>query len=575
MNLRFEGKFDEASALYESLHARAPRDAHVLYESGLCLLSMGKTADAEARFRESVEIAPQAPPAHVMLGLALKTRGRLHDAIAAFDRALEFDPQYFQAWMERGLAFGALDRVNDAIASFDKAIAIEPTSLTAIGHRGDALRRAGQIDQALACFDHVLTSDPDDTVALLGRGAALSNVRRNAEALECIEPVLSLQPHNVHALNNRGNVLVNLHRYEEAIQSFERVLELDPTYIAAWINIANVLATLNRYDDAKAASDRALTLGPESPAAHWNAALIDLRAGRYDSGWERYEVRWLMTGFGAPKHRNIKQWLGKDDLKGKRIVLWHEQGLGDTIQFCRYAIMVAALGASVVLEVQPALKPLIAESFKGVAQVIGTGEAGPFCDYSTSLMSLPLAFETRAESIPFAPRYLKANPARVQAWSERLGPSQGKLRIGLACTGNPKHKGDLERSIDLGMLASISRYGELYIVQKDARQGDRATLAARPEIVHFGDALTDFGETAALVENLDVVISVDTSLAHLAGALGKPVWILLPTHADWRWQLERDDSPWYPSARLFRQRTAGAWDEVVARVCEALEGLKR
>ncbi|HTJ91836.1 MAG TPA: tetratricopeptide repeat-containing glycosyltransferase family protein [Pararobbsia sp.] len=574
LRLEAQGEFAQALELYDTMLTRQPLDAPVLYQSGLCLLSMALPERAADRLRESVAVEPHAPPAHVMLGVTLKALGRLHESIACMDRAIEVDPRCFSAWVERGVTQIALERPHDALSSFDKAIAIEPASLSAISYRGEALRLVDQIDQALACFDHVLAVDADHVISLLGRAATLSQARRNAEALEYLERALSIDPANMHALNNRGNVFVSLHRYEDALTSFEQALTINNGLVAAWINLANTLEALGRHDEAKAASDRALALGPESPAAHWNAALLDLRAGRYETGWERYQVRWLMSRFGTPRHRHLTLWLGKDDLRGKRIVLWQEQGFGDTIQFCRYAIMVAALGAAVVLEVQPALKRLIAESFKGIAHVVGSDEAVPACDFATPLMSLPLAFETTANTIPFLPRYLKTDPARVQSWAARLGPSRGKLRIGLACAGNPKHKGDLDRSIDLGVLASLTEVGDLFIVQKDMRAGDHATLAAHPEIVHFDDALTDFAETAALVDNLDLVISVDTSLAHLAGALGKPVWILLPALADWRWQRDRDDSPWYPSARLFRQRIGEGWGEVIDRVRGALAALE-
>lgn len=570
LRLHMAGEVGRANTLYDAILARTPRNADVLHLSGLCLLTAGEPARAADRLRESVDIAPHQPAAHVGLGRALKALGQIDEAMACFDRAMSADPRYFAAWMERGIALVELDRVHEGLADFDRAIALEPTNPGALSNRGDALRRLRRFDESLACFDHALAIDPVNIDVLLNRSAALRDARRNAEALECVERILSVDPDNVPALNNQGNAQVNLRRYQEAVRSFERAIELDPGFIAAWINLANALVTLGRHDDAKAASDHALSLAPNSPAAHWNAALLDLRAGRYATGWERYQVRWLMSGFGSRRHTHLPLWLGKEDLRGKRIVLWQEQGLGDTIQFCRYAIMVASLGAAVVLEVQPSLKALMAQSLRGIAQVIATGEPGPHCDFATPLMSLPLAFETDANTIPFAPSYLRADEARVRVWAERLGPANGRCRIGLAYTGNPKHKGDAERSLDLGMLASLTSEADFCVVQKDARPGDQATLDAHPEIRHFGSMLGDFSETAALVANLDLVISVDTSLAHLAGALGKPVWILLPKHADWRWQLERDDSPWYPSAKLFRQRKAGGWDDVVTRVREAL-----
>ena len=571
LRLHMAGEIEQALALYEAILAESPDDANVMQLSGLCLIQMGQAERAAERLRASLGIDPHQPSVHVKLGMALKVLGQFDDALDCFDRALAADPRHFDAWMERGIVLVMLERPREALGCFDHAIAVVPTNVGALSNRGDTLRRLSRYEEAFACFDHALAIDPLNIDVLLNRSVTLRETRRNAESLECLQRILSIDPVNVPALNNRGNALVNLRRHEQAVQSFERVLKLDPVFVPAWINLANVLTTLGRHDEARAASDHAISLAPHSPAAHWNAALLDLRAGRFDTGWQRYEVRWKMAKFSTRRYQHLPTWLGKEDLRGKRIVLWQEQGLGDTLQFCRYAIMVAALGATVVLEVQASLKSLIAYSFQGIAHVITAHERAPECDYATPFMSLPLAFSTTANSIPFAPSYLKADPARVSQWRDTLGARTRKLRVGLAYTGNPRHRGDLDRSIDLGALASLERYAELIVVQKDARPGDQPTLAAHPAIRHFGPMLTDFSDTAALVANLDLVISVDTSLSHLAGALGKPVWVLLPAHGDWRWLRDRDDSPWYPTARLFRQRTNGDWDDVVQRVEQALE----
>ncbi|WP_158602038.1 tetratricopeptide repeat protein [Pararobbsia silviterrae] len=573
LRLHTQGDFDAAQVRYDALLARQPDHLEAAQLSGLCLLTAGHAERAAARFRRAIELDPRRPIAHVKLGLALKMLGQVEDALIAFDRALAIDPRYFEAWMERGITQAALDRPVNALACFDHAISIEPAHPGAMSNRGDTLRRLGRIEEALACFDHALAIDPGNVDVLLNRSTALRDARRNLEALDCVERILAIDPSNTAALNNQGNARVNLRRYDDAIESFTRAIDLDPGFAGAWINLANTLVTIGRHDEARVASDRALALAPNWPSALWNAGLHDLRTGRYATGWERYEARWQMSGFSLRRYKDIPLWLGKEDLRGKRILLWHEQGLGDTIHFCRYAIMVAALGARVVLEVQASLKTLIASSFKGMIDVVAHGDRVPSFDFATPLMSLPLAFATTASTIPFAPSYLKADPVRIEAWRARLGPMRARRRIGIACAGNPKHKGDAHRSVDLGLLVPLAQYGELIIVQKDRRRGDQATLDAHPGIVNVGPSLGDFSDTAALVAQLDLVISVDTSLAHLAGALGKPVWVLLPPHSDWRWELGRDDNPWYPSARLFRQRTVGAWGELVTRVCDALAAL--
>jgi hypothetical protein len=277
-----------------------------------------------------------------------------------------------------------------------------------------------------------------------------------------------------------------------------------------------------------------------------------------------------MPGFESRRHAHLPAWLGAVDIRGKRVLLWHEQGLGDTLQFCRYAVMVAALGALVVCEVQPSLKSLLATSLRHVALVVATGEPVPPCDYATPLMSLPLAFGTDSGSIPYAPAYLGADPARVAAWEKQLAPRRHPLRIGLTLSGNRAHKRDRTRSLEASRLAPLAGMADCLIVQKELREADASFLARSSDMRHVGDELGDFGDTAALIANLDLVISVDTSVAHLAAAMGKPVWLLLAVDADWRWQMERQDSPWYPTMRLFRQTEAGDWGELIERLALAL-----
>jgi hypothetical protein len=332
-------------------------------------------------------------------------------------------------------------------------------------------------------------------------------------------------------------------------------------------NRGNALQDLMRHDEALASLARAVALKPDYASAYWNESLTRLLQGDFEAGWKLYEWRWRMDSPNWPA--GIPQWLGEERLNGKTIVLHAEQGLGDAIQFCRYAKLVAARGATVLLQVRPALTALL-RNLEGVSRVTAGGERLPPHDFHCPLLSLPLAFKTRLETIPADVPYLFADPQRATRWRRRLGDAPSP-RTGLVWAGSMTHKNDRNRSLPLLRLLEALPAGiRCYSLQKELRDGDRELLRQRPEIVHLGDDLADLTDTAALLSELDLVISADTSVVHLAGAMGKPVWVLLPFAPDWRWLLDRDDSPWYPTARLFRQTAIGDWAGVLSRVSDEL-----
>jgi hypothetical protein len=400
---------------------------------------------------------------------------------------------------------------------------------------------------------------------------------RQVEALESLERALALRPDHADALNNRGNTLDALDRLEEALASFDQAVLLKPGYAEAWNNRGNTLRRLNRLSDALASADRAVALSPDYADAHWNRGLTLLLGGDLVPGWAEYEWRFTIPSLGhqpRPFTHGSTRWRGEQDLAGKTILVYAEQGLGDTIQFCRYTSLLAARGARVVLEVQRPLRNLLA-GLTGVEDLLTVGEQLPAFDLYCPLLSLPMAFKTDISTIPAPHRYLAADSAGVQLWRGRLAGFRNESisrRVGLVWAGNPNLGQDRHRSIPLESLLCISRPGVQFCsLQKELRAGDREILAEHPEVLHFGDELGDFSDTAALIENLDLVISVDTAVAHLAGALGKPVWILHRVSPDFRWLLGREDSPWYPSARLFRQTRSGEWADVVDELSSALQ----
>ena len=606
--LHQQEKLDQAAAIYKQILRGQPAHPDALLFLGHLHLQRGQAPLAAEVLGKAVAVNPQHPVAQFNLGTALFRMLRYADAIARFDAAIRLKPDYAEAFNNRGSAQQNLDRHEDAIASFNRAIALRPDDDFAHNNRGISQQRLGQHAEAIASFDQAIRLNPRNGVArnnrgisllyqgapdeaaeefrrarelqpdyfdaCINHGIALSCLGRHAEALESIDRALALRPDNGLVHNNRGMALMHLGRYAEAVASFERCLERIPNYFEALNNLGLALPYLGRQPEALARFRQALAVQPDNATAHYNLGMCLLQTGQYAAGWPEFEWRW-QTGQYAVAKRDLAPplWLGRETLHGRTILLHAEQGLGDTLQFCRYATQLAAHGATVLLEAQPALKSLLG-TLDGVSRVIAQGEALPAFDYHCPLLSLPLACATDLANIPAAPRYLAADADRRTAWRARLG-ERTRPRIGLAWAGNTAFGNDHNRSIALADFADLKpgNFG-LVSLQKEIRPSDQAAFAARSDIVHFGEELHDFADTAALIDELDLVISVDTAVAHLAGALGKPVWLLLPYNPDWRWLLERNDSPWYPSARLFRQAQPGDWHGVIARLADELAALR-
>jgi len=502
--------------------------------------------------------------------LTLHQAGRLADAERIYDKILSIEPRHFDSLRLRGVIDHQRGRHEDALHQLDRALAVNPNNVFALSNRGAVLHELKRFDEALISYDRALALRPDYADALCSRAVTLYELKRFDDALASCERALTIRPDYADALSNRGLVLKELTRFGEALASLDHALAVRPDFVQALVNRANVLREVKRFDEALVSYARAAAVQPNCAEAHFDQALCRMLTGDLDRGWEDYEWRWEVgrarrekRSFGRPK------WDGSTELAGRTILLHAEQGFGDTIQFCRYIPLVAQRGARVILEVQLPLHELM-RSLSGAKQIVSRGEPLPDFDAHCPLLSLPRAFSTRLETIPSAVPYLHASAQAVADWNERLGCRRSP-RIGLAWSGRPSHPNDRNRSLALGALLPLFDGNATFVsLQNDVRAGDRAILRGRTDLLHFGEQLTDFAGTAALVSNLDLVITVDTSVAHLAGALGKPLWILLPYIPDWRWLLDRDDSPWYPTARLFRQNETRQWDGVIANVHGAL-----
>ena len=395
---------------------------------------------------------------------------------------------------------------------------------------------------------------------------------RHEEALESYNQALAINPMNARTYYNRGITLRHLKRHTEALDSYNQVLAIMPHYPEALYNRGIVLEDLKNYEKALESYRQAQFIKPDYAQAHWNEGLCLLLLGDFELGWQKYEWRWK-NEFFISELSDFQQplWLGEENIEGKTLLLHSEQGLGDTIQFCRYVKKVKELGAKVILEVQAPLKTLL-QNLDGVSIILSKGEALPTFDYYCPLMSLPLIFKVSIETIENA-NYLKSDSVKTKIWQAKLNPTQ-KLKVGFVWRGNTKHQNDLNRSIPLEKFIVLLTNDKIdfYCLQKELTPTE-ASILAQTNTPFFDDELNDFSDTAALIELMDVIISVDTSVAHLAGAMGKKVWILLPFNSDWRWLLDRNDSPWYESAKLFRQDDTQDWTNVITVVNQELKKL--
>jgi Flp pilus assembly protein TadD len=474
----------------------------------------------------------------------------------------------------QGLDWHRQGGLEQALAAYEQALRLQPGYFDALHHIGILAWQAGDHATAEQFLHAAREADPEVSALHSNLGNVLKASGRHEEALDSYARALELDQANADAYYNCGNTLQALGRFDAALACYDRALALQPDDAQAWNNRAAVLQELRRHAEALHSYGMALQLQPGNAEAHWNQGLLHLQQGRFAEGWRGYEWRWQVAHLSVSRqYRDFPQplWLGREDLAGKTILLHAEQGLGDTLQFCRYATMVAARGARVILEVPPTLVGLM-RTLAGPSEVLARGAALPPFDFHCPLMSLPLAFGSTLDTVPAPPGYLRADADKVAAWAALLGPAR-KPRVGVAWRGSQSHKDDHRRSIGVEAFAGMLTPACEFVSLQDRRDPGDVALPAAGRLREYGDRLADFTDTAALCAAMDLVVTVDTSIAHLAGALGKPAWILLPANADWRWLLAREDSPWYPHARLIRQQPGEAWNAVLARVRADLDAM--
>jgi tetratricopeptide (TPR) repeat protein len=538
-------------------------------QQALALHRQGQLRDAEKIYTRVLKAAPGNFDALHLLALVKVDAKQMGEAYRLMSAALKINPNIPDIWANYANVLHALKRDEEALGALDKALALRPDDPGLTQQRGNALLTLGRPSDALACFDAALKANPGNSDALNGRGLALATLGQTNEALAAFDAALATAPLRPDILYNRGNALLALDRLNEAVTAFDRVLARVPGHNKAWINRGRALQSLNRPAEAVPCFEKAVALDRDDADAHFNLALALLSIGEYERGFREYEWRWKRTGMPARKSSK-PLWLGEFPPGGRTILLQAEQGLGDTIQFARYIPLLTKLGAKVALEVHPELKATMA-GIAGLMSCHARGEPLPAFDRTCPMGSLPLALKTTPATIPAQIPYLTADQSRLAQWSERLGPASGK-RVAIAWAGQARHVNDRNRSLDLDLLAPLFGLPGLDFVsiQRDLRDGDAEKLARMPGLTHVGGELNDMADTAAVQALCDLTLAVDTSVVHLAGALGRPVWIMLPLAADWRWGVSAETSAWYPQARLFRQTAVGDWANVIARVRDAL-----
>jgi tetratricopeptide (TPR) repeat protein len=549
------------------------------------LLSLhAKQYDAAIEWVGRANRADPKTPYLASLGAALEQQGLHEEALEAFNKATQISPDDAELWTLVANVLVLLQRPDHAILNYEHALKLAPRYWYAGYNCAVLLLESGRFQEALIRFNLCDLLQPNHAATLNKRGEVLYNLDRFEEALsdsrqaQALARAQALDPTCADLCNDIGVTSQRLYRHaEEALEWFDRALDLRPDFVRALINKAFTLSEIQRFDEAVMVYRHVKSIDPENAEADWNVALIQLLNGDFEAGWAGREARWKLSSLQSttnyPKFPQAV-WLGEENIEGKTILVCADEGLGDTIQFVRYAPMLTALGARVILLPQESLYPLLS-GLPGVSQCLPNLNQGqPAFDIHCPIASLPLVFRTTLDTIPAPTSYLPTPPQdRRQVWEGRLG-RHDRLRVGLVWSGDPKHKNDRNRSIPLRTFSSILDADATFVsLQKDPSSADKAILRERTDIVDLTAHLGDFMETAALISCLDLVITVDTSVAHLAGALGRPTWILLPYTPDYRWLLDREDSPWYPTARLFRQAATREWPGVLDRARTELMAL--
>ena len=576
LRLHQAGHLNEAEATYRRILDLQPNHPDVLHLLGVLAHQRGDHAAAAALIRKALDVDSGNADYHSNLGEAMRALGKAEEALDCFQQALNLNPDNPELLVNFGNAYLDLGRNAAAAEKYRQALRLRPDLAAAHYNLGNALKAGGDPAAAIDSYRSALTLDPTNADILNNLGHALQQIERYDDAIAHYRRAIAANPAYAQAHNNLGNALQDLGDFDAAMRSYRVAVELNPGFAEAWDNIGNAFQDRGMLDDALTAHDKALAIRPGDADMRFNRACALLLGGDLRRGFAEYECRWQARKFPSPRRDFVQPSWDGGTLDGGTVLLHAEQGLGDTLQFLRY-VPEAAKRARVVLECQPSLAGLAA-TVGGISGVFAQGDALPDFDAHLPLMSLPHVLGAAPDTLSANIPYLDAPAATAREWAAKNWRRGGaKLHVGLVWAGNPRNRPGRLRSLPIVKLLPLLRQSDVafYSLQLGASANDLATLPSGAAIFDMSGEIHDFADTAAIVAGLDLVVSVDTAVAHLAGALGRPVWTLLTHAADWRWFLRRADSPWYPTMRLFRQPRPGDWDGVIAEVVVAFAGLPR
>lgn len=547
-------------------------EAHLNY--GLTLNAQENYTLAIDQYNKAIELKSDCAEAYSNRGSTLSILGKYEGALSDYLIAAKLNPDNAENYNNLGITLYQLARYDEAITSFDKAIQLNPNHAKAYSNRGLVFSNLGQHEISLSAYQRANQLNPNNPETYNNLGVAHYHLRQYKEAISSYDKAIQLNPNYAEAYSNRGLCFNDIREYNNALADYEKAIQLKPDYVLAYNNLGLTFYRLAQYEKALSSFNQAIQLEPDQALAYWNKSLIKLLMGDFEEGWDLYEQRWKKPGFEERRHTNIPLWTGEQDLKDKKLLIWSEQGQGDIIQFSRYALLAKSKGALVTFEAPRSLLSLL----KTLDQDINLVEEHELLtsnfDFQIPVMSLPYAFKTTPETVPSNTSYIHADAKKIEIWSKKLG-SKNKLRVGLVWSGSSAHSNDLNRSVPLEVISPLMELPyEFHSLQIHYKENDLEILDnSASKIIRHESELKDFSDTAALIENMDLIITVDTSVAHLASALGKPTWIMLPYSPDFRWLLDTNDSPWYPTAKLFRQSQIGDWNLAIGQIIKELENL--
>jgi tetratricopeptide (TPR) repeat protein len=577
-----EGKLSQAGHFYQKILETDPNHADARHLLGVVAYQLGRLDDAAASIGQSLLLDPKNADYLVNLGLVFQAQGKLDEAITSYREALQQKPGSAEALNNLGSALLNQDKLDEAEACYRQALRLNPSYAKVHNNLGLVLARQDKLTDALSCYRQAIALKPDYSDAFTNLGNVQRERRDLDGAVASYQQTLRLEPNHVGAQYSMGIALTEMGRLEEALTCFKQSLRLMPDLKGAYDGLGVALTKQAKFPEALASFEQAIEREPHEGESHLNRAIVWLLQGDWSRGWPEYEWRWRTKGFNREVDRKVYDsrplWDGSS-LAGKTILLHAEQGLGDTLQFIRYAPLVKERGAKVIVACQPPLLKLLANA-AGIDQLIAQGTQRPHFDVQAPLLSLPGIFHSSVDSLPAIVPYLQANTKLVEFWRGELQSSAVKpsniarvFKVGIAGQGSPTYRYDRQRSIPLAYLASLAKIEGVQLISLQKGAGLEQVTAKHP-ILDLADRLDEasgaFMDTAAVMMNIDLVVCSDSAIAHLAGALGVPVWLALPHVPDWRWLFKREDSPWYPTMRLFRQTRLDDWDDVFKRIAGEL-----